>query len=388
MTSTSEESYTARDLLFRLDPETAHHIAALAARAGQRVGERFLRDRFEFENRRLEQWLWNAWFKNPVGLAAGFDKNARLIRFCEQIGFGFVEVGSVSALPSSGNPKPRLFRLPEDRAIINRMGLNNDGARRVAARIRRTRDDVRVPIGVNLAKTHDPTIVGEQAIEDFIESFRRMAALAEYITLNVSCPNTAEGKTFEDPESLDALLRAVMAVRDEMRSTVPVLVKLSPPATERVVFDNVIEDIISISMEHGVHGFIASNTASDRDGLSTDSERVSAIGRGGLSGPPIEQRATRLVAYLYARTGGRVPIIGVGGVRDAATAYAKIRAGASLVQVYTALVYRGPALIREIKKDLLELLDADGIEHLRDAVGRDTDEIVGSFGPRRESIVR
>lgn len=386
--SRSDESYAAREWLFRLDPEAAHHIAALAARAGQRVGERLLRDRFEFEDRRLEQWLWNAWFRNPIGLAAGFDKNARLIRFCEQIGFGFVEVGSVSALPSSGNPKPRLFRLPDDRAIINRMGLNNDGARRIAARIRRTRDDVRVPIGVNLAKTHDPGIVGDQAVEDFIESFRRMAALAEYITLNVSCPNTVEGKTFEDPESLDALLRAVMAARAEMRSTVPVLVKLSPPATDRVVFDNVIEEIISISMEHGVHGFIASNTASDRAGLTTDSSRIASIGRGGLSGPPIEHRATRLVAYLYARTAGRVPIIGVGGVRDAATAYAKIRAGASLVQIYTALIYRGPGLIRDMKRDLLDLLDADGIEHIRDAVGRDTDEIADSFGPRRQTVAR
>lgn len=368
-----------RDVLFRMDPERSHHLATGAARVGQRLGAKLLRDRFAFEDRRLEQWLWNAWFRNPVGLAAGFDKNARLIRFCDQIGFGFVEVGSVSALASRGNPRPRLFRLPEDEAIINRMGLNNDGARRVAARIRRTRDDVRMPIGINIAKTHRPSIEGDAAVADFVETFRRMAPLAEYVTLNVSCPNTAEGKTFEEPEAFDRLLEAVMLTREEMKSTVPVVIKLSPPATPQVVFDSVIEELIAISLSRGVHGFVASNTASDRVGLRTSDDRLRTIGKGGLSGPPIEERATRLVAYVYSRTGGRIPIIGVGGVRDGESAYRKILAGASIVQIYTSFVYHGPGLVRSIKQQLLECLDRDGYESIRDAVGAETDEIAHQF---------
>jgi dihydroorotate dehydrogenase len=369
-----------RKQLFRLDAEHAHGLAATAARFGQRLAPGLIRDTFGFEDRRLEEWLWNAWYRNPIGLAAGFDKNARLVRFCDQLGFGFVEIGSVSARSSSGNPRPRLFRLPDDEAIINRMGLNNDGARRVAARIRRARDSVRMPIGINIAKTHDPSIEGEAAVADFVETFGRMASLADYVTLNVSCPNTAEGKTFEEPEAFDALLGAIMTARTEMNSPVPVLVKLSPPATPRVVFDNVIEDMISIGMAHGVHGFVAANTASDREGLVTPSETLARIGRGGLSGRPIEERATRLVAYLYARTGGQVPIIGVGGVHDGASAYRKIRAGASLVQIYTSFVYNGPGVVRQIKEELLELLDQDGFESVREAIGVDTDEIADSFG--------
>lgn len=384
----SDDYAAVRSWLFKMDPERAHHMATSAARMGQRLAPKYLRNRFEFEDRRLEEWLWNAWFTNPIGLAAGFDKNGRLIRFADQLGFGFTEVGSVSALPAKGNPRPRLFRLPDDEGLINRMGLNNDGARRVAARIRRTRDDVRMPIGINIAKTHDPSIEGQAAIDDFLETFRRMAPLGEYVALNVSCPNTAEGKTFEEPESFNALLQAVMDVRAEMKSTVPVLVKLSPPATPAVVFDSVIEELIAISTSHGIHGYIASNTASDRENVRTSSDSIAEIGRGGLSGPPIEDRATRLVAYLYSRTGGRVPIIGVGGVRDGETAYRKVRAGASLVQLYTSLVYGGPAIVQTIKRELLELMDRDGFSSVREVIGVDTDEIAHQFTEAVPQTVR
>lgn len=368
----SESRYASyRDWLFKLDPERAHQVAALAGRAGHRFAAGYLRRTFGYEHVSLEQWLWRMRFVNPIGLAAGFDKNARLLGFAEEIGFGFSEVGSVSALPSRGNPRPRLFRLPEDEALINRMGLNNAGARRIAARIRHRRDGTHIPLGINIAKTHSPRIMGEAAVDDFVETFRRMAPLADYVTLNISCPNTAEGKTFEDPEAFEPLIRAIMEARQELRSQVPVLVKLSPPPTARVVFDSAVEELVALSLEHGVEGFVATNTASDRQGLSTEPARLQKIGHGGLSGPPIEERANQLVRYLYARTDGKIPIIGVGGVRSGESAYRKFLAGASLVQLYTALVYEGPAVVQRIKQELAACLERDGHRNLRSVIGQD-----------------
>ena len=323
---------------------------------------------FRFEDERLAQTLWGLRFENPVGLAAGFDKNAALVRFWAALGFGFAEVGSVTARPSPGNPHPRAFRLPADRALVNRMGLNNDGADAVAERLgRATRP---LPLGVNLAKTHDPAILGDAATEDFVSSFRLLAPLADYVALNVSCPNTAEGKTFEEPGSFDALLAAVLRVREDLSLGVPVLVKLSPPPSPG--FDpGPVDELVEIALGHGVAGFIAANTASDRAGLRTDASALDAIGRGGLSGAPLEARATALVRHLYRRTEGAVPVVGVGGVDSAEAAYRKVRAGASLVELYAGLVYEGPGLVRRIKRGLVRLLDRDGFASITDAVGAD-----------------
>lgn len=361
-----------RPLLFALGAEPAHRVATGAAHLAQATHTApLLAPLFAFEHEALHQQVWGLDFANPVGLAAGFDKNAVLVPFWERLGFGFVEVGSVSARPARGNPRPRAFRLPEDAALINRMGLNNQGARRVARRLARVVPRVRMPLGINLAKTHDPSILGEAAVEDFRQSFRLLAPHAAYVTLNISCPNTAEGKTFEDPAALDALLSAVFAERTAAGLDVPVLVKLSPPLTDRVVFDSLVEELVAVARAHGVAGFVATNTAADREGLSTPEAVLDAIGRGGLSGAPIERRATQLVRYLYQKTGGSVPIIGVGGIASAEAAYAKIRAGASLVQLYTGLVYEGPGLVRRIKEGLVELLRRDGLASVRDAVGAD-----------------
>lgn len=319
----------------------------------------------------LRQTLWGLDFSNPLGLAAGFDKNGVLVRFWETVGFGFVEVGSVSAQPAKGNPRPRAFRLKEDRALINRMGLNNDGAARIAQRLSGILPDVRYPVGINLAKTHSPSIMGEAALEDFRTSFRHMAPLANYIVLNISCPNTTEGKTFEDSEALEALLQVIFAERETLGLEVPVLVKLSPPASERIVFDSTVDVIVTLSERYGVAGFIATNTASDRKQLTASPETLERIGNGGLSGAPIERRATHLVRYLYQKIEGRIPIIGVGGVSSAEGAYAKIRAGASLVQLYTGLVYEGPMVIRQIKEGLVTLLEQDGFARVSEAVGVD-----------------
>lgn len=360
-----------RPLLFQLDAERAHKVSLRTAELVQSVAPSLVEPQYGFEDERLKQRLWGTVFPNPVGLAAGVDKNARLVPFWEAVGFGFIEVGSVSAMAANGNPKPRAFRLPEDQALLNRMGLNNEGAASMAERLEAGRNDRTRPLGINLAKTHDPGVMGEAALEDFRESFRLLAPQASYVVLNVSCPNTEDGQTFEDPRALDDLLATIFSEQRAPGLEVPVLIKLSPPVSERVIFDTRIEDIVSVAQAHGVHGFIASNTTSDRAGLSTPQSELQKMGEGGVSGPPLADRATCLVRYLYRVTDGEVPIIGVGGVRDAETAYTKIRAGASLVQLYTALVYEGPGLIKEIKEGLVKRLREDEHVSIADAVGAD-----------------
>lgn len=361
-----------RNTLFKLDAERAHRMSSAAARAAQMTrADRLIEGAFEFNDVRLRQRVWGIDFANPVGLAAGFDKNAALVPFWATLGFGYAEIGSVSALPSRGNPRPRAFRLTEDAALVNRMGLNNKGAVKIARRLRRVGNRRTIPVGVNLAKTHDPGIIGDAAVDDFRTSFELLAPLANYVALNVSCPNTREGRTFEHPEALEALLKVIMTQRWETAPDVPVLLKLSPSLSDRVVFDSNVEQAVELGLKYGIAGFIATNTASDRDGLSTDDKRLEAIGAGGLSGRPLEARATHLVRYLHRLTDGTVPIIGVGGVLSADDAYRKIRAGATLVQIYTGLVYRGPGLVRDIKRGLVDLLEQDGFSSIADAVGVD-----------------
>lgn len=358
-----------RPLLFGLDAERAHNASMRAAQLVQSINPGLLDPLYEFERAHLRQKLWDLEFPNPIGLAAGFDKNARLVPFWEKVGFGFVEVGSVSARPAPGNPRPRAFRVAEDEAIINRMGLNNDGARAVAERLQHTRRAR--PLGVNLVKTHDPETEGEAALEDFRSSFALLAPEADYVALNISCPNTREGKTFEDPRALDDLLEVIFAERERLELSVPVLVKLAPTHSEQMAFDSQIDEVIGVAQARGVHGFIAANTASDRIGLTADEDRLAEIGPGGLSGRPLARRATLLVKYLYRATNGQVPIVGVGGVDSAEAAYEKIRAGASLVQLYTGLIYKGPGLIKSIKEDLTQLIARDNLLPIAKAVGVD-----------------
>lgn len=355
-----------RPLLFLLPAERTHELVLGGARLVQQA--RLLPAPRERGENALEQRLWGLRFPNPLGLAAGMDKNARLPLFFEALGFGFVEVGSVSARPAPGNPPPRLFRLPQDRALINRMGLNNDGATAVAARLLYTVQRKRTPLGVNLAKTHDPSILGDAAVADFCESFARLAGLADYVALNISCPNTREGKTFADPQALDTLLAALFARRREVAPQVPVLLKLAPADAPDP--GQRLDELVAVARTHGVAGFIACNTAPDRHGLTTEESTVARMGPGGLSGRPLRERSTALVRSLYRRTAGALPIIGVGGVDSAESAYEKIRAGAALVQLYTGLVYEGPGLVRRIRRGLLRLLERDGLTSICEAVGR------------------
>ena len=361
-----------RPLLFRLDAEAAHGWGVRAARLGQ-LAPGVVRALHRQPDARLAQTILGLRFASPVGLAAGFDKNGELVRFWPSLGFGFAEIGSVTALASSGNPTPRAFRLPADHALVNRMGLNNHGAEVIARRLAATPRSPGFVLGINVAKTHSPDILGEAGIDDFRQSVRQLVPYADYLALNVSCPNTAEGKTFETPDALDALLEAVreeMKQRDADSARPPLLVKLSPPPA-RGVDPGATDELVQICLHHGVDGFITSNTASDRDGLATSARDIEQIGNGGLSGRPLAHRALELTRHLYRTTEGRIPIIGVGGIDSAEAAYARVRAGASLVQVYTGLVYEGPGLVGEIHKGLVRQLDRDGIGPLADAVGLD-----------------
>ncbi len=359
--------------LFRLDPESAHLATAYTAWLAQSVATRAIRSSYGFGHGSLGRNIFGLNFTNPVGLAAGFDKNARLIRFFEALGCGFVEVGSVTFRPSRGNPRPRAFRLPDDRALVNRMGLNNQGADRIARRLLRLRGKHRVPIGVNLANSSDLSINSAKAIEDFRQGFIRLGPLVDYVALNISCPNSVGGKTFEDSWLLDTLLRTIIAERERLGLTVPILVKVPPVLTAKVVYDSRLEEILNVSLQHRVAGIIAGNTASDRRNLSSSPEEIAAAGQGGLSGRPLLERTLRLVRYVSHATANRIPIIGVGGIDSPQSAFRVLRAGASLVQVYTGLVYEGPRLIQHIKEGLVKLMEKHGFSTISEVVGSDPD---------------
>ncbi|MFN3595934.1 MAG: quinone-dependent dihydroorotate dehydrogenase [Rubricoccaceae bacterium] len=360
-----------RPLLFHLDAETAHGLGMAAAGLGACAPSLVRRLFAPPPDSRLAQTVFGLRFASPVGLAAGFDKNAVRVPVWAALGFGFAEVGSVTARGGSGNPRPRAFRLPEDGALVNRMGLGNDGAAAIAARLARLRRPPGFVVGVNVAKTHDPALVGEAALEDFRASVRLVLPHADYLALNVSCPNTAEGKTFEEPAALEALLAATLPLRDAHAARrVPVLVKLSPPGPSGLDAP-LVDELVDVCRARGVDGLVATNTATDRAGLATPPARLAAIGRGGLSGRPLAARALALTRHLYRTAGGALPLIGVGGIDSAEAAYARIRAGASLVQLYAGLVYEGPGLPGRIARGLAARLDADGLATLADAVGLD-----------------
>lgn len=362
-----------RPALFRASAETAHHAGLRLARLGQ-LAPAVMRALYaprlsEADRTRLRVQALGLTFETPVGIAAGLDKNGELVRLWPDLGLGFCEVGSVSALPSAGNPKPRAFRLTKDGALINRMGLNNDGAEAIAARLAGTKMRQRFPVAINIAKTHSPDIMGDAGLDDFVTSTRHLLPHAAFVVLNVSCPNTAEGKTFESPEALAPLIDAVLAERARQDSAVPVLVKLSPPATE-TVDEGAVGALLDLVFERDIAGIVATNTASDRSGLDrSDPAQVSSIGKGGMSGAPLRKRANALVRFLYRKVGDHTVIIGVGGIDSVDTAYERILSGASLIEVYTALVFQGPGLAGEIVQGLARRLEADGFETIRDAVG-------------------
>jgi dihydroorotate dehydrogenase len=373
-----------RPLFFALPPEAAHNVGLAVARLSRPI-HGVVKSALSYENSVLSQYIWGLQFRNPIGLAAGLDKNAVAVPYWGALGFGLIEVGSVSAKPWGGNERPRLFRLPEDRALINRMGLNNHGVERVVQRLAKLPNGL-PPVGVNIAKTPDPAILGQAAIDDYAETLQAVIAAANYVTINVSCPNTADGKTFEEPRALDDLLARLFKIRNETRRHLPMLVKLSPPVSGKMVFDSMIDEVVGICMHHGVDGLIASNTRPSREGLTIPTERILKFGAGGLSGAPLDDPSTHLVRYLYRRSEGLVPIIGVGGVFSAESAFRKILAGASLLQLYTSLVYEGPGVVKRIKEGLSALLAQNGFQTIRKAIGAE-DRVRWRYEPAEADAV-
>lgn len=352
-----------------LDPENAHNLAIALARRNLAAPPKLPFSRAPTPPC-LGTTLWGMRFANPIGLAAGFDKHAEAIPGLFAMGFGFVEVGSVTPEPQDGNPRPRVFRLKEDGAVINRYGFNSHGSRVVAGRLFRydmggNQQHRMGVLGVNLGKNKDTP--EEEAVDDYVKGVQRLGDFAEYIVVNVSSPNTPGLRRLQGCERLRRLLRPVLKARDQLVYRPPVLVKIAPDLS-----DGELRDIAKVALELGLDGLIVCNTTVSRDGLRSELREE----KGGLSGRPLRERSTEVVRRVYQLTEGRVPIVGVGGVESGKDAYEKIRAGASLVQLYTALAYHGPWLIPRMKTELAELLERDGFDSVVDAVGADHKDIV------------
>lgn len=334
--------------LHRLDPETGHGLALLALRA------RLAPLPGPFTTPRLRAKLAGLDLPNPVGLAAGFDKNAVALAALTRAGFGFIETGAATPRPQPGNPRPRLFRLAEDRAVINRFGFNNEGAEVIAVRLaRRPAEGI---IGLNLGANKDSA----DRAGDFAQVLRRCGAHVDFATVNVSSPNTEKLRDLQGPAALRALLAGVMEARAGLPHPIPVFLKIAPDLSS-----DELAALAEVALGSGLDGIIATNTTLSRDGLASPH----AGQAGGLSGKPLFEKSTRVLAQLSELTGGRLPLIGVGGIDSAEAAYAKILAGASAVQLYSALVYQGFALVGEIARGLDALLARDGHASLVDAVG-------------------
>ncbi|MCD6062147.1 MAG: dihydroorotate dehydrogenase [Flavipsychrobacter sp.] len=291
----------------------------------------------------LERKLWGLTFPNPVGLAAGFDKDAKYSDALACLGFGFVEIGTVTPRAQPGNPQPRLFRLPADSALINRMGFNNEGSKAAAQRLRKRKEQI--IIGGNIGKNKDTP--NEQAIDDYIACFKDLYDTVDYFVVNVSSPNTPGLRALQDKEPLMNILHQLMDLNKKLGSPKPLLLKIAPDLTNEQL-----DDIISIVFETGIQGLVATNTTIDHSNLETPTNEVEHIGAGGLSGKPLTTRATEVIQYLHEHSGGKVPIIAVGGIFTAEDAIEKLKAGASLVQVYTGFVYEGPAIVSNICRAL------------------------------------
>jgi dihydroorotate dehydrogenase len=335
-----------KPLLFKLDPEKAHRLVfSLIWLAFQIPGVRGIWYARNYRSKQLERELFGLRFKNPVGLAAGMDKNAELINQWFFMGFGFVEIGTVTPKPQAGNDKPRLFRLVDDQALINRMGFNNDGADCVVKRLRGKYTSL--IIGGNIGKNKNTP--NENALDDYRICFEKLYDYVDYFVVNVSSPNTPGLRELQERGPLTHLLSELNKLNATKPKRRPILLKIAPDLTNEQL-----DDIVEIVLETKIDGIIATNTTISREGLKTEAAVVQEIGAGGLSGKPLTGRSTEVIRYLRKKAGKGFPIIGVGGIHTAEDAMEKLDAGADLVQIYTGFVYEGPALINKINKKLLE----------------------------------
>jgi dihydroorotate dehydrogenase len=341
-----------RPFLFKIDPETAHDLAIKSLKFNP------LPDKaFEVEDEGiLNIELLGKKFLNPIGLAAGFDKSAEAYNSLLKLGFGFVEIGTVTPLKQFGNPKPRIFRLEEDNALINRLGFNNDGMQIIKNRIRLEKK--RGILGINIG----PNKNTKEQKSDFCLGLNFFFDVADYITINISSPNTQGLRDFHDSKKLEELLVSLNKIKKEKKTSIPLLLKISPD-----IDDSYIAKVTEVAMKNNISAMILSNTTNGRrDSLLSGNKNE----EGGLSGEPLQNISTSMIKKFYQQSNGKIPIIGVGGINSGKSAYEKILAGASLLQLYTGFVYKGPFVVKEIKKELIQILKSEGIKNINDAVGK------------------
>lgn len=353
--------YLIKPLLFQLDPELVHDTTVfIGNNLGKNpVSRKLTSTLFNYQNPMLEQTIFGIKFKNPVGLAAGFDKDANLTAILPEVGFGFEEVGSITAKPYQGNPKPRLTRLKNSKSIVVNYGLKSKGAKIISQKLKNKQ--FKYPIGISIAKTNClETVDEEKGVDDYIESLEQFTDIGSYITLNISCPNTFGGQPFHEPRTLNKLLKRV----DELNISKPVFIKISPDLSIKEV-----DAIIRVVENHRVFGFIMGNLTKDR--TNSKIKEINLPLKGGLSGKVVEQLSNKLIKHLYQKTKGKYLIIGCGGIFTAEDAYKKIKLGASLVQLITGMVYQGPQTVSSINLGLERLLKKDGYKNISEAIGAD-----------------
>ncbi len=336
-----------RPLLFFIDPEKIHYFVVLLLKIlyiipGSRGLSKLI---FRVENKKLETDIFGLKFCNPIGLAAGFDKDSNFINEIALLGFSFVEIGTVTPKPQYGNEKPRLFRLPKDQALINRMGFNNLGVDQAVINLKKRNHDI--IIGGNIGK--NTTTDNENADEDYEYCFKKLYNYVDYFVLNISCPNICDLVELQDKDSLKRILAKIYTFKKLQISKKPILIKISPDLTFQQI-----NDIIEVSGMFGIDGFVISNTTISRDNLKSNKKRIERIGKGGLSGKPLFTKSTEIIRYVAEKTDHKMPIIGTGGIMNEKDAIEKIEAGATLIQLYTGFIYEGPFIVKRINKSLLK----------------------------------
>jgi len=341
-----------RPFLFNIDPETAHDLAIKSLKFNPLPSKMF-----EVEDEQmLKVQLLGKNFPNPIGLAAGFDKSAEAYNSLLRLGFGFVEVGTVTPLKQFGNPKPRIFRLKDDAALINRLGFNNDGIEIIKNRIKL--NDKKGIVGVNIG----PNKETKDQKNDFCLGLKNFFDIADYITVNISSPNTEGLRDFHEQEKLKNLLLALNKIKKENKTDISLLLKVSPD-----IEDNHISEIVDVATNNDIAAIILTNTTNgNRDNLRSEIKKE----KGGLSGKPLQEISTNMIKKFYKQLNGKIPIIGVGGVDSGKSAYEKITAGASLLQLYTGFIYKGPSVVKDIKKGLIQILKAEGLNNIKEAIGK------------------
>ena len=368
-----------KPIFFRFDPEDVHErMTKLGIFLGKHyLARKLIHTMFFYSNKKLSQNILGINFQNPIGLSAGFDKNAVLTDILPHIGFGFAEVGSITGEKCEGNPKPRLWRLKKSKSLAVYYGLKNDGSDAISKRLKNKK--FIMPIGISIAKTNCmETVDVNNGIADYVKAYKNFAGIGDYDTINISCPNTYGGEPFTNPDNLDKLLTEIDKIKSDkvksdriksdniklnMKKSKPLFLKISPDLTD----DN-IDKLIEIVKKHKVDGFVCTNLTKKRDNKRIIDENVPE--KGGLSGKVVEEQSNKLIKYIFKKTKGRYVIIGVGGVFTAEDAYKKIKSGASLIQLITGMIYEGPQVISEINIGLVKLLEKDGYSNISEAVGK------------------